>query len=311
MRARAGRRANLDARSAREEPLLPDPTTEDMSDSIDVILAQTAPRLRATRDNAGDLLAAAEAARGAGPSLLVAPELALSGYDLRDAAAEAALTPEHVAALLAPAGAAIAGFPERANDGALYNSAAHVDGGRVVAVHRKVYLPTYGMFDEARVFAPGDDVAAHDWSGWRIGMLVCEDYWHPGLVYALAAQRIELLVVLAAAPGRGVLEAEDGARFASWQTWRRMAEVYARVLGIYVALVNRTGVEDGVTFAGGSFVMSPDGRMVASAPEGTPGTTVARLERAELTRARTPAWHGRDDRPLVVARALMRAEGIG
>jgi predicted amidohydrolase len=263
-----------------------------LSDSLDVILAQTAPRPGATDANVRDLLAAASrASRTDGPSLVVAPELALTGYDLRDAAYDAALEPAHVAQLLEPAGSIIAGFPERASDGALYNSAAHVDGGRVVAA--------------------GADVVAYDWNGWRIGLLICEDYWHPGLVYALAAQRIELLVVLAAAPGRGVLDAQGSARFASWETWRRMAEVYARVLGIFVALANRAGVEDGVTFAGGSFVAAPTGALVASAAEGEVATVSARLERAELARVRTPAWHGRDDRPLVVARALLRAEGVG
>ena len=197
-------------------------------------------------------------------------------------------------------------------DGAFvpYNAALHLRGGRVLHRHRKVYLPTYGMFDEARHFAAGDTVEAYDWDGWRVGMLVCEDFWHPGLVYALCAQRIELLVVISGAPGRGVWEADAGARFASWQVWRDMARVYARVFGIYVALANRAGVEEGVTFAGGSLIAAPDGQLVAEAPEGEVATVAATLERAELTRLRTPAWHGRDDRPLVVARALLRAERV-
>ena len=88
-----------------------------------------------------------------------------------------------------------------------------------------------------------------------------------------------------------------------------MAEVYARVLGIWVVLVNRVGVEEGVTFAGGSLVASPSGEIVGELDEHV-GTLEVTLERAELARTRTPAWHGRDDRPLVVARALLRAEGL-
>ncbi|HEX6588030.1 MAG TPA: nitrilase-related carbon-nitrogen hydrolase [Longimicrobiales bacterium] len=281
-----------------------------MTDSLRITLLQTEPRLGDVDGNANRLAEAASATSNEAPHIAVSPELSLTGYDLRDRAVDTALEPGAVARRLARAGSLVVGVPERASDGALYNSAVHVDGGRVVHVHRKVYLPTYGMFDEARIFAAGADVVAYDHGGWRVGLLVCEDYWHPGLVYALAAQRIELLIAIAAAPGRGVLDDTSAdARFASWQTWRRMAEVYARVLGIYVALANRCGVEEGVTFAGGSFVCGPDGAMLAElGPE--PGSATAALSKAELARQRTPAWHGRDDRPLVVARALLRAEGI-
>lgn len=286
-----------------------------MNQTLRLSLLQTAPAPTDVEGNAARILeAAARAAQGSvgddALSLCVAPELSLTGYDLRDAAAELALAPTDVAARLAPAGPIVAGFPERAPDGAVYNSAAHVEAGRVVAVHRKVYLPTYGMFDEARVFAAGGDVVVHDWRGWRIGLLVCEDFWHPGLLYALCAQRVDVIVVLAAAPGRGVLEAERAGRFASWETWRRMAGVYARVFGVWIALANRAGAEEGVTFAGGSLVAAPDGALIASAPEGEVAVLSATLDRAELARLRTPAWHGRDDRPLVVARALLRAEGL-
>lgn len=283
-----------------------------MTETLALTLLQTAPRPADVDGNIERLLDVSATAHGGGsnPALLVSPELALSGYDLRDAAPDLALAPASVAQRLVGAGSIVTGFPERAPDGAVYNSVAHVEEGRVVALHRKVYLPTYGMFDEARVFAAGSDVQAYDWNGWRVGLLVCEDFWHPGLVYALCAQRIDLLIAIAAAPGRGVWEARNGARFSSWETWRHIAGVYARVFGIYVALVNRVGVEEGVSFAGGSLVVAPDGEPIASAPEGEAAVVSAPLERSELARLRTPAWHGRDDRPLVVARALLRAEGV-
>ncbi|HUF13581.1 MAG TPA: nitrilase-related carbon-nitrogen hydrolase [Longimicrobiales bacterium] len=280
-----------------------------MSDQLHVSLLQTAPRLADVEGNAARILEATPRL-GRQAALCVAPELALSGYDLRDAAPDVALTSPQLAARLAPGGAVVAGFPERAADGAVYNSVGHVESGRVVFVHRKVHLPTYGMFDEARVFAAGADIGAYEWNGWRLGLLVCEDFWHPGLLYALCAQRVELIIAVAAAPGRGVFEAEGAARFASWETWRRMASVYARVFGIWIALANRAGVEEGVTFAGGSLIAAPDGSLIASAPEGEVAVVGTTLDRGELARLRTPAWHGRDDRPLVVARALLRAEGI-
>lgn len=278
-------------------------------DALRVALLQTTPRIAHVEANAGDMLDMARRARAGGADLLVTPELSLTGYDLRDRMPEVALTPEQAAGLVRDAGSIVVGFPERVPDGSIYNAAALVEGGRVLHVHRKVFLPTYGMFDEGRAFAAGSDVHVHEHAGWRIGMLVCEDYWHPGLLYALATLRMEVLIVTAAAPGRGVLDAAGDARFASWATWRQMAEVYARVLGIFVVLVNRVGVEEGITFAGGSLVATPAGAVIAEADEHV-GTVHATLERAELARTRTPAWHGRDDRPLVVARALLRAEGL-
>ena len=279
-----------------------------MSESLRLSVLQTGPCPGATDANIEELK---RLAADVAPGLLVTPELSLTGYDLRDRMAEVALTSDEAAARLQDAGSIIAGFPERAPDGAVYNAAAHVADGRVVHVHRKVYLPTYGMFDEGRWFGRG--AALDTWSpapGWRAGVLVCEDFWHPGLVYALCAHRIDVLIAIAAAPGRGVLEGEAGARFASWSTWQRMAEFYARVFGIYVVLANRVGAEDGVTFAGGSLIASPIGELISSANHEA-GVSGAVLDRSELARARSPAWHGRDDRPIVVARALMRAEGLG
>ena len=98
-----------------------------------------------------------------------------------------------------------------------YNAALHLRGGRVLHRHRKVYLPTYGLFDEGRYFGGGDAVRAYDaGGGWRVGLLVCEDLWHPALTWLLAAAGRHLIVVHAAAAGRGVIAGgANGGRFAS------------------------------------------------------------------------------------------------
>jgi hypothetical protein len=146
-----------------------------VSDALPIALLQTSPRLAHVDANARDLLDMARRARAGGAELLVTPELSLSGYDLRDRMAEVAITPQDAAGLMRDAGSIVVGFPERVPDGAVYNVAAHVDGGRVVHVHRKVFLPTYGMFDEGRVFAPGRSVVVWHAGGGMSERLTTDD----------------------------------------------------------------------------------------------------------------------------------------
>ncbi len=275
---------------------------------LTLAVEQFAPRLRAPADN---LARIAAAARGA--DVVLTPELSLTGYDVGDAAAHLALPLEPGAPLpleATPTDAALVlGLIERGHGGTPYNAAALVRHGRLLFRHRKIYLPTYGMFDEARFFGRGDRIEPCDLDGWRIGLLVCEDFWHPGLVYVLAAAGIDVLLVQAAGPGRGVWDADDAdPPFASSAAWERIARTTAQLYGIYVALANRTGVEGAVTFAGGSLVAGPDGSVLAHA-----GAAEARLEvvlrRQDLEAARRPYAHARDDDPQLVRRALERLAG--
>lgn len=207
---------------------------------------QFAPALRSPAANARRIGAAVVESEA---DLVLTPELALTGYALGDDAGSVGL----------PVGAGrelpvdgmrsgpdlVVGLVERGERGLVYNTAVHLEAGRVQFSHRKVYLPTYGMFDEARFFGRGSRVRAYGAGAWRFGLLICEDFWHPALAYLLAVQGIDALLVLAAAPGRGVWEGgEAGGRFASWDAWDGIARTTARLYGIYVALANRVGVED-------------------------------------------------------------------
>lgn len=281
-----------------------------MPEHLDLLLLQTSPRLGdPTASAAGMRDLAASAGKGAERTLLIAPELALTGYDLRDRAEELAVRldqPEALRSFDLPE-PLLLGLPEAAPDGRIYNAAALLEGGAIRFVHRKLYLPTYGMFDEARYFAAGARLRTAEHRGWRLGVLVCEDFWHPGLVYALAAAGIDALIVLAAAPGRGVWQGGDSGPFASWDDWPDIARTCARLYGIYVVLVNRAGAEEGVAFAGGSLVVAPDGALDVQGPPMDEAVVHARLERERLRRARRPYWHRRDDDPRVVIEALGRA----
>ena len=277
-------------------PVFPDPTTE----KLRLALLQTAPALRAERDNAGRIAALLQTA---GADLALTPELSLTGYDVRDAAASLAKSEWPRFDLSCPT---LLGAIESANGGIAYNVALLADRQSTRVVHRKLYLPTYGMFDEGRYFGRGDRVQPFDAQGWRIGVLICEDFWHPALAYVLAMQGIHALFVMAAAPGRDALAGgEDGAFFASSDAWERIARTTAQLYGIYVVLCNRVGVEGGVTFAGESLVVAPDATVVARAGVAEQRRDVE-LSRAELTRARRPYAHLRDDDARVVFAELQR-----
>jgi predicted amidohydrolase len=142
----------------------------------------------------------------------------------------------------------------------------HLAAGKVVHVHRKVYLPTYGMFDEQRYFAAGDRVRTFDHRGFSTGTVVCEDLWHLSMSYLLFVQGVSLLICISASPGRGVLAdpQADGAP-GSVHAWDALLRTVAQYNECYVAYVNRLGYEDGVTFWGNSAVVAPDGRELVGA----------------------------------------------
>ncbi|HSJ07839.1 MAG TPA: nitrilase-related carbon-nitrogen hydrolase, partial [Longimicrobiales bacterium] len=178
------------------------------ADTLQLAVVQFAPVLRDTEANAARIAAAASSAHF---DILLTPELALTGYDVGDAVHRLGVPVQpgeafDIAALAGLPGDLVAGVIEAAPGGP-YNCAVAVRDGRVVFRQRKLYLPTYGMFDEGRWFGRGR--ALDTWApapGWRAGVLICEDFWHPGLAYVLASRGIDLLLVQAAAPGRGAWE---------------------------------------------------------------------------------------------------------
>ena len=275
---------------------------------------QMAPALGRPEANLERIAAAQRDAAADGVGLLVTPELSLTGYDVRD----------RVHSLAVPAGAmefpALAEGPDVVlgvieADAAFvpHNAAVHLRGGRVLHRHRKVYLPTYGMFEEGRYFGPGDRARAYDaGGGWRLGLLVCEDLWHPALMYLLASAGTHLVIVQVAAAGRGAVRGgETGGRFASWATWEHLARGAAAAYGIYVVLANRVGAEGAMAFAGGSLVVAPDGSVLARGDDLAEDRPTADLSLDAVAAARRPYAHARDDRPELVARELARllAEG--
>lgn len=283
------------------------------ADALDLVVEQIAPTMGRIEENARRLSELAAASPDAG--LVVFSELALTGYLVGDRAPSLALDAEDDRLLAAgpdPGPALALGYVERGRDQLVYNAAAVVRGSEILARHRKVYLPTYGIFDEGRTFAPGrTGPPVFELAGWRVGLLICEELWHPALPYLLALQEVDVLLVLSAAPGRHPRTDAAGLRFASSEPWELLARAAAFNHGVWVVVANRVGKEDGLTFAGGSMVVAPDGRIAARAPEVREATLRFTLTRAALREARNPFSHLRDEDPALVVRELRRILGLG
>jgi predicted amidohydrolase len=259
---------------------------------VRVALAQVAPRLGdvvANLELAADRLRAA-AAEGA--DLVVFPELALTGYLLSDLVPEVAMaaTDERLRALShdAPGSLVAVGFVEETDDHRYANSAVLLRDGEVVGLHRKVYLPTYGMFDEGRFTRPGDRIRTTEVGEplGRIGLSICEDFWHPSVPMLQAHDGASLLVNLAAGPARAP---GSEAGLAAIAGWHRMQETYALLGTVAVAFCNRVGNEEGLTFWGGSRLIGANGAVIAEAPlyadalvVGTLDTDDLRMQRYQL-----------------------------
>jgi len=236
---------------------------------VRVALAQVAPHLGEVAANLEMVAERVRAAATEGAHLVVFPELALTGYLLSDLVPEVAMpaTDPRLAALSreAPGALVAIGFVEETAEHRYANSAALLRDGELVGLHRKVYLPTYGMFDEGRFTRPGDRIRTTEVGDplGRVGLSICEDFWHPSLPLLQAQDGAALLVNLAAGPARAPGSAAGLAAIAGWH---KMQETYALLGTVGVAFCNRVGNEEGLTFWGGSRLIGPGGGVVAEAP---------------------------------------------
>lgn len=256
--------------------------------TVRVALAQIAPKLGDVPGNLRAHLDAIRRAKKAGAHVVVFPELSLTGYLLRDDVPEVAM--RSGAPALEPLREAsrgidvVFGFVEEADGHRFHNAAAYLSRGEIAHVHRKLYLATYGMFDEGRDFAPGDRLRAFEAPHGTSGMLICEDAWHPSCAWLLAQEGAEVLFVPSAGPSRG---AKPKRGVTSVGVWSDFLRVTAQLQTSFVVYVNRVGYEDGLNFGGGSLAVDPFGRPVATLPALDEGLVVAELDAEVLRRART------------------------
>ena len=253
-----------------------------------------------------------ESAHDAGASLLVFPELSLTGYYLQDITGEVGMG-------IAPPAPALAklieasrkhkldicvGFVEEDDRFVHYIAQAYIGDGEIKHIHRKVYLPTYGMFDDMRYVGMGQKTRAFDTRFGRMGMLICEDFWHLALPYLLWLDGADTLLMVAAGPGRGVKPGDD--YLDTNQSVSMAHRMYAELFTTFVFHCNRVGYEDGVAFGGYSTVIAPDGDFLAKGEhfEECLVTATVNPESVRFKRRSLPLL--RDERPELVLRELER-----
>ena len=274
-----------------------------------IALAQVAPRLGEVDANLELIARTVGGAAGEGAVLTVFPELALTGYVLQDLVPEVALRADDPRLLgighEAPGMLVVAGFVEETDDHRYCNSVALVRDGTLVGLHRKVHLPTYGLFDEGRFTRTGDRVRTVDAGEplGRIGLSVCEDFWHASVPMLQALDGASLLVNVAAGPSRAP---GSSAGLAAIAGWHKMQDTYALLGTVPLAFCNRVGNEEGLTFWGGSRILAADGSVVVEAPLWEEAMVVGTLDTDDLRMQRYGLPLLADERLELVRRELDR-----
>lgn len=248
-------------------------------------------------------------AKSQAADVIVFPELSLTGYLLQDLASTVALRPsadDPIFRRLLQASReldVVVSFVEADARHRYFIAAAYLSRGNVVHLHRKVYLPTYALFDEGRFFAQGESIRAFETRFGRCGILICEDFWHAAPPYLLWLDGADLMYFVSASPGRG-LNHSDRPETARWV--ELVNQAYASLFTVFVAHTNRVGFDDGLNFWGGATLFAPNGELQAHGPYYQEALVVAELDLTQLqrTRARLPLL--RDERAALVHHELHR-----
>jgi predicted amidohydrolase len=260
-------------------------------------IAQQDSTLGNFEDNLQQHLSQVETAIRDGIEFIVFPELSLSGYNLQDAAQDIALpiTDSRFEPLrtLSKHISILCGGVELSDDFGVYNAAFFFEDGEARTVHRKVFLPTYGMFEELRYFSAGQRIAPfHSRRLGTVGVAICEDNWHVTLPYLLAMQGAKVLFSLIASPLR--VDSQTG-ELKIATTWEMMTRTYANLFSIYVVMANRVGNEDGLSYWGGSEIVSPSGELIAKAKVFESDLIDSVIDLQEVKRARLRSSHFLDE----------------
>lgn len=250
-----------------------------------VYIGQIKPTLGNMEKNLNMMLEVIEKAIEEKSDIVVFPELSLTGYSLEDIVFDVAI--KEVPSVLLEKSKKISivfGAVELGEEEYPYNTAYYLEDGKVLHKHRKVYLPTYGVYQEGRSFMAGNKMRAFDTKFGRMGILVCEDVWHQSAQYLLAQDGAKYMFILFNSPavvGKRKEELSEG--------WKTIVKTNSLLNGVYSVAVNRAGVEDGITFFGNSFVVDPNGNIVAEGKYLSEDSFTCELEETEIRRARFKA----------------------
>jgi NAD+ synthase (glutamine-hydrolysing) len=274
---------------------------------LNLALAQINTRLGDVQANLEKHLDLIAQAKKQEAELVVFPELSLTGYVLQDLVPMVSHKPTEDDPVFKHLFKAshdldlVVGFVDEDVRHRFFIASAYLSGGKVLHVHHKVYLPTYGLFDEGRFFAWGDSVRAFDTRFGRMGILICEDFWHASPPYLLWLDGADVLLFMSASPGRGL---NEGEKLESAHWVENVNRSYANLFTCFVAHSNRVGFEDGLNFWGGATVFDPSGERIAQGPYFEEALTFVTLDLNQLhrTRARLPLL--RDERTSLLVREL-------
>jgi len=281
-----------------------------LTHSKKIAMAQMRPALGDVSANLDKHLVWIGEAHRAGADIVVFPELGLTGYQVQDMTLDVARTLNHTdITTIVQASREIDivfSFIEETDTHLFYVSAVYASAGRIVHVHRKVYLPTYGMFDEGRYFARGDTFQTFETTHATVGLMICEDAWHVTSPNLLVLGGAGVLLLPASSPARSV-SAEKG--FGSERFWQELVEVYATLFGTPIVFVNRVGFEDGINFFGASGIISAEGEWMCRAPRFEEGLFYGTLDLSANRRARFGTPILRDEQPYLIQREISRILG--
>lgn len=276
---------------------------------LKVGLAQIYPKLGDVRANLDKHLEYIERAVADGVQLIVFPELSLVGYQVQDLVPEISIkttAEDKVYGRMLEASKKIDivfGFVHQDVRNRFYVASAYLSGGETLHVHHKIYLPTYAMFDEGRYFDSGEQARAFDTPYGRVGMLICEDFWHMSPAYLLWLDGADILIFHSASPSRGL----DGGENLDGTRWvERVNQAYGSMFTNYVLHCNRVGYEDGKNFWGGSSVVDPNGEFLLKGHYFDEALLVSEIDLNQLHRTRSRLPLLRDERPEMVQRELRR-----
>ena len=248
---------------------------------ITLLLAQTCPRLAKKEENLKTIEKQASSARRKNVDLLIFPELHLTGYTMQDEVynlAEPVPGPSErkVEKMAREHGLHIVfGMPEESQvKGVIHNSALLVGPKGLVGKYRKIHLPTHTVFEERRYYRPGSVVAVFDTPLGKIGLTICYDLYFPELTRLEALGGAELIVCISASPGL------RRRFFESFCLSRAMENA------VYLAYVNRVGIEDGNQFWGGSRVVAPNGSVLVQCKYDVEDFQPCKVDLAEVSRSR-------------------------
>ena len=229
--------------------------------------------------------------------MIVFPELSLTGYSLKDINFTIAVNIAKTKLLdklkeKSKKISIICGLAEEDENFAIYNSGILISDGEIKFSHRKIYPPTYGLFEEFRYFSRGNECRAHNTKFGKIGLLVCEDLWHLSLPYTVAMDGAQIITGIASSPTRLSVNTD---KFKNYEINSEHHRTYARILSTYFVFSNRVGFEDGINFWGGSEIVDPFGNVLSAAKLFDEDMIYADINFEEVRRARHQARHFLDE----------------